>query len=473
MISTSARGAQTLRFRLTAWYAAILALTFAILGITVYIALQQSMLSTVDKDLRARLKTVRTYVDQLAPSDDVAHLLEELSEQAVMSPAAINLRIADKSGNWIYRSPGTEDWKLGVPQRQDLPLKGRAQTIRVHREALRVLSAPIEIGAIQIGLPVDEFEEMRDGFLWTIGLGAPILLLIASLGGYWMSGRALKPVDEIARTAQRISAQNLSERLPSSGSGDELDRLSQVLNGMLARLEASFQRITQFTADASHELRTPLAIIRTTAEVTQARPRTPEEQSEAWKRVLAQTERTARLIDDLLTLARADAASDVLSFEPMDLRATVEDACAEMRVMAESKGLQLRTNFAPKYGQSEYTVGDGDAIRRTLVILIDNAIKATSEGGEIEVSLINDNGAGPGGNIVAVKDTGIGISGEDLPHIFDRFYRVAKDRSRNTGGAGLGLSIAQWIVSRHGGEIRAESVTGQGSTFRVRLPFQR
>jgi signal transduction histidine kinase len=430
------------------------------------------MLITVDKDLRARLRAVRPYIDQQTPTSDVSHLVEELTEQSVLSPAAINLRIAGIQGNWIYRSPGTEDWKLNIPSRTDLPARGRTQTVRVHGEALRVLSAPVRIGMVQIGLPVDEFEEMRDQFLWTIGLSAPILLIVASLGGYWMSARALGPVDEIARAAQFISAQNLSERLPSSGAGDELDRLSQVLNGMLTRLESAFQRITRFTADASHELRTPVAIIRTTAEVTQARPRTVEEHGEAWKRVLAQTERTSQLIDDLLTLARADAASDGLAFEPVDLRRTVEDACEEMRVVADMKGLCLRSSIAPEWDQAERClVGDSDAIRRALLILIDNGIKATPPGGEIEVAL-GIEGPTPGVSIVSVKDTGIGISNEDLPYIFDRFYRVAKDRSRYTGGAGLGLSIAQWIVSRHSGEMVVESVVGQGSTFRMRLPLR-
>lgn len=472
MTAARGRAARSLRFRLTAWYAAILTITFLVLGIGVYVALERSMLVTVDKDLRTRLWIVRPYIDELAPTRDISHLVEELTEQSVLSPAAINLRIADAQGNWIYRSPGTEEWKLNVPSRADLPGRGRTQTVRVHREALRVVSAPVKIGIVQIGLPVDEFEEMRDQFLWTIGLGAPILLIVGSLGGYWLSARALEPVDAIAKAAQFISAQNLSERLPSSGAGDELDRLSQVLNGMLARLEGAFQKITRFTADASHELRTPVAIIRTTAEVTQARPRTVEEHGEAWKRVLAQTERTSQLIDDLLTLARADAASDGMTFEPIDLRRTVQDASAEMRVMADIKGLRLRTNITPEWEQSECCLlGDNDAIRRVLVILIDNGIKATPAGGEIEVSLSSEGGPGSGVGIVSVKDTGIGMSSQDLPHIFDRFYRVAKDRSRYTGGAGLGLSIAQWIVSRHGGEIVVESELARGSTFRIRLPL--
>ena len=453
MIKLSSR---SIRFRLTAWYAAVLAFTFFILGIGVWIALRHSTRVTVDKELRSRLRTVRVYIDRQAPDGDVSHLLEELNEQAVMTPAATNLRIADVSGKWIYQSPGSEQWAVSLSKREDL------QTINVRGKPLRILIAPVKIGTVEIALPLGEFEEMQRDFLWTAGLGSPLLLLFASAGGYWMSGRALRPVDEIAVAARRISANNLSERLPSHGTGDELDRLSQVLNGMLARLEAAFKQIKQFTADASHELRTPVAIIRTTAEVTKARERSVEEHLKAWETVVAQTERTSQLIDDLLILARADAASESLSFESMDLAETVREACSEMQVIAEADGLPLSSCVPSHY----LLVGDQEAIRRALLILLDNAIKFTQPPGRVFVSLEVEDGMA----VVQVKDTGIGISEGDLPYIFNRFYRAAKDRSRKTGGAGLGLSIALWIAAQHGGKILAESTVGAGSTFRLVIP---
>ncbi|MBV8897689.1 MAG: HAMP domain-containing protein [Acidobacteriaceae bacterium] len=330
---------------------------------------------------------------------------------------------------------------------------------------VRVLSAPVSIGTVQLGLPLDEFDEVRQGFLWSVALGAPILLLFACLGGYWMGGRALRPVDEIANAARRITAGKLSERLPRSANGDELDRLSQVLNQMLAGLESAFQRITQFTADASHELRTPLAIIRTTAEVTRARPRTPEEQDRAWASVLAQTERTSQLVQDLLTLTRGDSGAAASPLETVDLSALTQAVCSEMQVVAESKGVDLRVSA----GSNVFVNGDGDALRRTITILLDNAIKATRSSGQISVSLAMPEGES--NCALSVADDGCGIPAEDLPHIFDRFYRVSRSRSRENGGAGLGLSIAQHIVSQHGGSIQAESRLGVGSTFRVCLPI--
>ena len=308
---------------------------------------------------------------------------------------------------------------------------------------------------------------MLKGFTWTALLASPLVLLLASAGGYWMSRRALEPVDQIARTAEEIGAQNLSERLPVRGSGDELDRLSATLNSMFARLEAAFRRITQFTADASHELRTPVAIIRTTAEVTRSKPRSAEEYAKALDGILTESERTSRLIEDLMLLARADAGVDSMAREPINLAECLRDACAEVQVLAEYKKICVEAGEL-----KESTVsGDEQAIRRLFLILLDNAIKYTGSGGKVQVNLSLGAAAGKRTAVIEVRDTGIGIAAEDIPHIFERFYRAAKDRSRTTGGAGLGLSIARWITERHGGEIEAESTAGTGSTFRVRLPL--
>ncbi len=204
-------------------------------------------------------------------------------------------------------------------------------------------------------------------------LGTPLLFCIASAAGYWLSGRALRPVDRIASAARRITIENLSERLPATGAGDELDRLSQVLNEMLAGLESAFRRITQFTADASHELRTPLAIIRTTAEVIRGRTRTPAEHDRAWASVLAQTERTSQLVNDLLTLTRGDADSGGLLSEITNVERVLAEACSDMQVLAHSKGIEMVLVFA----DNATVLGDGDALRRVFTILLDNAIKAT------------------------------------------------------------------------------------------------
>jgi heavy metal sensor kinase len=325
------------------------------------------------------------------------------------------------------------------------------------------------MGTVQIGTPLDEFYEMLDEFTWTALIASPFLLLLAAAGGYWMSGRVLKPVDRISRTAERIEAQSLSDRLPLSGAGDELDRLSATLNSMFGRLDASFRRMAEFTADASHELRTPVAVIQTTAEVARSKPRTEEEYAKALDRILVESQRTTRLIEDLMLLARADAGADGMVLEPMDLAHALREACAAAKVLAEAAHVHL---IAEEFCECLIR-GDDAALRRLLLILLDNAVKYTPPGGSVTVSMSVQERAGEKTAVVEVRDTGIGIAPEDLPHIFDRFYRVAKDRSRTTGGAGLGLSIARWIATRHGGEIRAESAPGAGSVFRVRIPAGR
>jgi heavy metal sensor kinase len=328
---------------------------------------------------------------------------------------------------------------------------------------LRWLTAPVRVGTVEMAAPLDEYYEMLDDLQWGAAIASPFLLLAACAGGYWMSGRALRPVREITRAAERIEARNLSDRLPLSGTGDELDRLSATLNGMFGRLEESFRRVTQFTADASHELRTPVAVIRATAEVARGKPRSEPEYAQALDRILAESERITRLIEDLMLLARADAGADGISLAPMDLARVVEEACREARVLAEAAGLRLTLA-----GTAAAAVrGDEHALHRLTAILLDNAVKYTPRGGEVTVRLRAEAGMA----VVEVRDTGIGIAGEDLPHIFERFYRASKDRSRATGGTGLGLAIARWIAERHAGEIAVESRPGAGSVFALRIPL--
>ncbi|HEY4084441.1 MAG TPA: ATP-binding protein, partial [Bryobacteraceae bacterium] len=322
-------------------------------------------------------------------------------------------------------------------------------------------------GIAQLGAPVDEFEEMFQQLRWALGLTSPLLLILACVGGYWMSGRALRPVEEIDRTVRRIGSHTLTERLHLRNTDDELDRLSVTINQMLERLESAFRLVVQFTADASHELRTPVAIIRTTAEVIRGSRRTPEEYEEAWDQVVLQSERMSRLIDDLLVLARADAGRSDVSFEAIDLADTVNGATAEVKVLADASGLELTKSVLP----SCPAFGDPDAIRRLLLILLDNAIKYTPAGGRIEIRLdVEGSVEGPMA-VIEISDTGAGIGPDDLPRVFDRFYRVSMDRSRKTGGSGLGLAIARWLASLHEGEIRVESELGKGSAFRVLLPL--
>jgi heavy metal sensor kinase len=343
---------------------------------------------------------------------------------------------------------------------QFLDIIERGKPFRVASSRVVVNGKPY---VIDIAISMHEMLESLDHFQELLFMLIPILVAGALGGGYWVSRKALGPVDEITRAARSISIQNLSDRLAVVHSGDELQRLSETVNGMLARLETSVSRMKQFTADASHELRAPVAVIRTTSELALRKDRSPEEYRSALREVLVESERTSQLVDSLLMLARADSGADHLTLRPIDVAACVREACDEGTKLAESRRIQLDYEIPPEALKIQ---GDAPAVRRLFFSLIDNAIKYTPEGGHVHVELHAQNGFVAG----QVEDDGIGIAGDDLPHVFDRFWRADKARSREIGGAGLGLSIARWIAERHGGAIEVESTLGSGSTFRVKLP---
>jgi heavy metal sensor kinase len=310
---------------------------------------------------------------------------------------------------------------------------------------------------------VAEAYDILRRFQWVLLASIPLVLAVASAGGYWMSRRALAPVDEITRAAQAVSEHNLSSRLVIPQAADELQRLSVTFNLMLGRLEASFKRITQFTADASHELRTPVALVRTTAERSLRRQRDNPEYREALDQILDEAKRMSAIIESLMTLARVDSGAETLNPQIVDLASFVRDACSRSEPLAQSKQVQFERAIPDV---SIPVSGDAGALQRLFLILIDNAIKYTPANGRVRVDLKTESDV----VVATIEDTGMGISKEDLPFIFDRFYRADKARSREAGGAGLGLSIARWIADAHHATIRVESTLGTGSRFEVRIP---
>jgi heavy metal sensor kinase len=293
---------------------------------------------------------------------------------------------------------------------------------------------------------------------------APILLLAAAGGGYWLSRKALSPVDVLVQTARNIGGSNLGARLERLTTGDELQRLSDTLNQMLDRIEEVFRGVAQFTADASHELRTPISLIRAEAEIALRKPRSDEQYREALRHVLLEAERTSSLVEKLLGLARADSGCESLSMQQLDLRGMITEVGGEWRPLLAIRNLEFRQRTT---GQELVVRGDPTALRRVWTILLDNAAKFTLPPGLVELSLEEREGRAT----VSVRDTGIGIAPDDQSKIFQRFYRADKARSHEFGGAGLGLAIAQWIVRQHGGSIEVHSSLGKGSLFNVELPL--
>ena len=295
-----------------------------------------------------------------------------------------------------------------------------------------------------------------------IAIAYPLALVVAGLGGVFLAGRALSPIDRVTRVARKISAEDLSQRLNMRLPDDEVGRLASTFDEMIARLDEAFRRQRQFTADASHELRTPLTAIKGQTEVALQRDRDADTYREVLRKVNGEVDRMIRLIGSLLTLARADARQIPVSRESVDLGRLVTDAVEQIRPAAVDKAIALNVS---SNGDIRLRA-DQDLILQLMLNLLDNSVKYTPRGGSIDLSCRAEGSQAE----VTVADTGSGIPAEHLPHIFDRFYRVDKARTRAEGGAGLGLSISRWIAEAHGGTLRVESTPGRGSKFTLSLP---
>jgi heavy metal sensor kinase len=317
---------------------------------------------------------------------------------------------------------------------------------------------------VDAAVPTEPFDQALDSFRLIENRFLPLLVILASLLGYWLSGRALAPVNRIIESADRVGVRNLSRRLEVPRAKDELRRLTEQVNAMLDRIEAAVKRITQFTADASHDLRTPLALIRTSAELALRRPRSDREYRETLARILTTSEETSELIEQLLMLARADANVVQLKLGPIALSPVLQRVGQKANLLALDKGLAFTQSFIPA---SVPVLANETALERLFMTVLDNAIKYTPGGGNVTLSLRVESSAA----VIEVADTGIGIAEKDLPHVFERFYRADQARSRETRGSGLGLSIAKWIAETHNGFIDLQSQPGQGTTVTIRLPL--
>jgi heavy metal sensor kinase len=454
-----------LRARITAWYFAVLVVAFASFVWISDLGFQHSIETTVNDASRANLESIQNVILRTAPKG-IEEVKEELNELGGVWAGAALLEVSDADGKIIFQSPPFKN-----PYGADNPAtKDGVSFVTTNLDDLqyRIATRKVDVGRqifqVRAAVPTEPFDQALDRFRLILKETLPFLVVLASLAGYWLSGRALAPVNAIIETARGVGVQNLSSRLAVPPANDELRRLSETLNAMLGRIEASVKRITQFTADASHDLRTPVALIRSSAELALRRPRTEDEYRETLSRILATSEETTHLIENLLTLARADAGAAELHFSDIDLVPHLDKISEEAGILAAGKGIQVTSELAA--GPVRVSA-DAAAIERLLLIIIENAVKYSPQGGKIEMVLSN----GAGSARIEVRDSGIGISDKDLPHIFERFYRADQARSREPGGSGLGLAIARWIVDLHGGLIEAQSTPGNGSVFRITLPI--
>jgi heavy metal sensor kinase len=456
----------SIRWRLTLWNT--LGLAVMLLGFAglIYGLLRHALYEQVDHKLLGALGQLERDTRAVEePDRRLRYWIYEWREHDNLSAVAYDLdgsvraRTEELAADSVPSAPTTaraaDDDSRQLEDRM-IPILGRQRVLEGglplgDRPVTLVVMAPLE--------EVDhELAELRTVLLTAV----PIVLLLSGALGYGLARKALAPMEQLRRSTEEISADHLDRRLPVLNPQDELGRLTETFNALIGRLERSFTEIRRFTADASHELRTPLTAIRTEAEVALARPLGLGEHQQLLGSILEECDRLTRLTDQLLALAREDARAARGAHEPVDLTALVRDVGETMRPLAEVKGLRL---WVEANGPAR-AHGDAGRLREVFFNLLDNGIKYTPEGGQVAVR-VGRNGSEV---LVTVQDTGVGIPPEHVSHVFDRFYRVDRARSRAEGGTGLGLSIARSIVVAHGGRIDLASTPGQGTTCTVRLP---
>lgn len=456
---------RSIRLRLTFWYVFVLAIILAAFSAGIYLTLGRSLYANLDDSIEARASDLLGLAEYeggrpTLPAN-VAASGPELGEQFV--------RVYDAAGVVTIDTSAEAGSVPGDAQVVQRVLAGQASTLslKADGDTFRVRIVPIEkdgqiTGALEVGRATGDVTDTLGTLLLILAIAYPITLATASLGGVFLAGRALSPIDRITRLARRISAEDLGQRLDLRLPDDEVGRLARTFDEMIARLDEAFRRQRQFTADASHELRTPMTVIKGQIEVALQRERDPQAYRSVLQAVNEEVDRMIRLVGSLLTLARADAGQIPITLEPVSLPDVVGAAVEQVQPLAGQRGVDLQM-----FSSRPVTLrADDDLVLQLLLNLLDNAIKYTAAGGEVAVGW-NANGRDVE---LWVRDTGSGIAREHLPHLFDRFYRVDKARSRAEGGTGLGLSICRWIAEAHGGSISVESAPGQGTTFRIMLP---
>jgi signal transduction histidine kinase len=474
----------TIRRRLAVWYTVALAVTVLAFGTALYIERRQASVRELDQRLSLESDLAHRWLTQsykvlgrivtntgLRPSLDPAI-------SAYLEAARDYLVVADTAGQLLALSDVTRSLSAEALERltaplDTLPLKrhGGLLSLGAPNGRVQYLVVPVDgagpgIGGLMVATPTKQASFGPTDLLRSMLLIAPVILVSAGLIGYWLAGTSLKPVEGIMDEVDAISdGRSLHRRLAVPLSGDEMARLALTVNGMLARLEQSFGSLHRFTADASHELKTPLMVLRAGVERALVHPGIPPDIMQSLDETLAQINQMTEMVENLLTLARADEGRAPLAVEECDLRELVTDVAETAGILGEEAGVTALHSMPETPVRLAV---DRHRMREMLLNVVTNAIKYTPQGGTVSLDLEDQEEA----VIFTVRDTGIGIAAGDLPHIFERFWRADPARSR-TGerpGIGLGLAITKWIVEAHGGSITVQSRPGRGTLFTVWLP---
>ncbi|NIS61552.1 MAG: heavy metal sensor histidine kinase [Proteobacteria bacterium] len=461
-----------IRFKLTLWYIIILGIVLTSFSTFLYLTLARSLYRGIDTKIRSIAEVIASSSTNPYSQYSFGNLDRMLKESFGVKPLTKFIQVLDESGRVGRKSDNLRQFQLPISIRA---LKNASQgkltfetTKAMDEYPLRMVTVPVIrhrhiINIVQVATSLEEVEEVLKTLLLILWITVPSVLVVASLGGLFLANKALRPVDEITKTARMITSKSFNQRIKLRKTRDEIGRLAETFNDMISRLGRSFRQIRQFTADASHELRTPLTILKGEIEVGLRKRRRPEEYKEILTSNLEEVNHMAQIVDDLLFLSKADMGEAHLEKHRVNLAKLISEVQAQAQTIAMTKDITIHISN----DVDGVMIGDRLKLRQLLLNLVDNGIKYTPEGGEVRISLEKDDGRFK----LRVIDDGIGIAPEDQAHIFDRFFRVDKVRSRDAGGSGLGLSICKWIVEAHGGEITVESDLGTGSIFTVTLPL--
>jgi two-component system, OmpR family, sensor kinase len=462
----------SLRFKLIWTHGAAIGLLAIFIGLTRYQLISYRSQRNFDDALLSdakffvsRIKLGRAGFDWSL--DDL-----NLSDSLIISKLEPFFVVTDLNGNVIGRNAYGK-YMQNMLSRGDLKNVLRQKTgfskmRAADGAAYRFVSLQSSVGAfpepaiIHVGKSLDSLESLLEEHRILYIYSVPLLLAISCIVGWFLAGTSLRPFEEVTRIAEKITSENLNTQIVSNRKEEEVQRLVYSFNSMVMRLNESFQQMRKFNADVAHELRTPLAILQGETEVALRTPNLPEEIQSVLVSNMEELDRLTRLVNNMLTLAEADAGRHVLMKEPVNLKALLQDLIEQMRLLAIDRNIQIDL-----MGDAELWI-DADQLwlRRALVNLLDNAIKYSKNGGKIDVSVELDHSTAR----LKIKDNGIGISSEDMPRIFDRLYRADPARTRVGGGSGLGLSLVKWIIEAHKGSIRVASLSDIGSTFEIILP---
>jgi len=454
----------SLKTRITVWYISLSTLILVCLGIALYFIISHSMMNErralIAQDLEKIPHVVQRYGNR-----GVNRLLDEAQEEIPLKPSEEFVQIFNANGESIASSQNLKGRSL--PFRPDLANGTPSQfaTVAISGDTTPALLGVTNIdingqpSVVVVAASLSNVSSIQSRLLATLFLSIPVAILLSVVGGALLARQAIEPLDRMTSTAQQISAERMNERIQLERADVELKRLADSFNEMLGRLDQSFKQIRQFTADASHELRTPITILMGETDLAVNGLLDDEECRTALSSRREELQRMSRIVDDLLTLSQFDHSQQILHRKPLDFSDLVIEVCEQQRNQARSKGVDLElTKTEPAMME-----GDDSRLRQMVRNLLDNAIKYTPRGGKVTIELEKSNGNFE----LQVSDNGIGIPRDDLPHIFDRFYRVDKARTRDEGGTGLGLSIVKKVVEAHGGNVNVSSEVGTGTVMTV------